>query len=146
MKVITIFGRSVMKVIYGRNHTPLSFLIRLFTWSRWSHCGVVMGDKVIESTATGGVIESTLDDFKHRYKSHEICNMVNYRGWQQRAKNQLGKDYDWLAIFSLVLRGKWSKPNKWFCSELVAYSSGIFRKERITRITPEDCYKVSKKL
>lgn len=133
-----------MKVIFSRSHKPISFLIRAFTWSRWSHIGVIVDDYVIESIASKGVVKTSLEDFKKRYHCYEICTMTNESGWQERAKSQLGKKYDWSAIFSLIVKSRKQDPNKWFCSELAAHASGIFRQERVNRITPEDCYKVSK--
>lgn len=133
-----------MKIIYGRNSMPLSWLIRLFTWSRWSHCGIVYGDDVIEATAKHGVIVTPIAEFKRRYKTWAIAEMPSGDDWLLLARNEVGKPYDWSAIFGLALRTGWDSDGKWFCSELIAHCSGIFREDRVGRITPEDLWRISK--
>ena len=132
-----------MSVIFGRNRHPLSILIRLFEWSRWSHCGIVVGDYVIESTSRDGVVRTHINDFKKRYNSCKVAEIPCYPGYQERAEEMYGKPYDFGAIFGIMFRQGWSHNEKWFCSELIAHASGIFREERISRITPEDVWKVS---
>jgi len=71
--------------------------------------------------------------------SEEIANQV-----RELAKHQVGKSYDWAAVFSLPFRGDWENKRKWFCSELIAYAfeaAGVplFR-ERPFRITARDIY------
>jgi len=43
-----------MRVIFCRKATLGSWLIRAFTWSRWSHCMIVDGSTVIDATFTHG--------------------------------------------------------------------------------------------
>ncbi len=51
-----------IQVIFGRNNLPFSWLIRIVTWSRWSHCGIVINDKVFEARVFKGVkISSTIN-------------------------------------------------------------------------------------
>ncbi|WP_102794301.1 hypothetical protein [Bowmanella denitrificans] len=128
-----------MQVIYCRNHHPLSFLIRAFTWSRWSHCGVVIGQDVIHATAKHGVIRQSLAEVQRQYPSHEMRFMP---GDARTALQYLGAGYDWGGVFG-VRWGLWNQPDKWFCSELVAQCSGLFNNSRISRVTPEHCYMVS---
>lgn len=135
-----------MKVIFGRNNLPFSWLIRIVTWSRWSHCGIIIGDSVIESTAMRGVTVTPLADFIARYKSHHIATvMVKDDVWsaQERAMAEVGKGYDFLAIFGILFRTGWSNGNRWFCSELVAHAAGTYRKNRVGRITPETIWSCS---
>ena len=65
-----------IKVIFGKNHLPFSWLIRIFTWSRWSHCGIVVGDMVFEATATKGVVVTPLTNFIERYNNHAFADVV----------------------------------------------------------------------
>lgn len=134
-----------MKVIFGRNNLPFSWIIRLFTWSRWSHCGIIIGTHVIEATAKEGVVMTPIPEFKRRYKTWAIHEVPVASGvdYEKLAYLELGKSYDWLAVFSIATRRDWDSSSKWFCSELIAHCSGIFRKDRISRITPEDIYKVA---
>lgn len=135
-------------VIFGRNHLPFSWLIRVFTWSRWSHCGVVVaGDThVVEATAKHGVIITPIEEFKERYTDWQIAELPcdDVRLAHQRLKSQLGKKYDFGAIFGILLRTGWNIEDKWFCSELTAYAANTFREDRVGRITPEDIWSNSK--
>jgi len=136
-----------MKLIMGRSNKLGSYAIRLFTWSRWSHCGVIMEDTktVIESSASeGGVVESSLSYFKKRYPDHIIIEIPSYNGWESRLRSQLGSKYDWGAIFRIVLRGDWSAPNRWICSELIAWASGVFNSKYVDRVTPQDLMNIAK--
>jgi hypothetical protein len=130
-----------MKVIFGSNNLPLSVLIKLFTWSKWSHCGVVDGDYVIEARALKGVVRTPLKEFIARYNRIEIATLPTLRDHEQIMKLselEMGKPYDFSAVFGIAFRTGWADPSKWFCSELVAHLSGLFRKEYEGRIVPDD--------
>lgn len=127
-----------MKVIFGRSNTIGSLLIRLATWSRWSHCGVIIGDDVIHAIPVKGVIREPLSEFKKRYK-FELCEM---RGDASLAVKFIGCKYDWGGVFGHWF-GIWNDAEKWFCSELVAYCSKLFRRDRVNRVTQEHCYMIS---
>ncbi|WP_372941439.1 hypothetical protein [Shewanella sp.] len=129
-----------MQVIFCRNNRPLSFLIRAFTFSRWSHCGVVIDDHVIHATALNGVVIQPLIEVKQDYPSHEVCQLP---GNAELALPLVGRKYDWGGVFG-VRWGGWGDPDKWFCSELVAYCTCLFRENRVSRVTPEHCYMLSR--
>lgn len=136
---------KTVNVIYGRNNLPFSWLIRAFTWSRWSHCGIVDGDNVIEATAKHGVKVTPIAEFKRRYRSFAIAELpCREQDPISVARQQIGKKYDWSAVFSLVLRTGWNSDDKWFCSELIAHCIGLFRSDRTGRVTPEELWKISK--
>lgn len=133
-------------VIFGSNRKPGSLAIRLFCWSRFSHCGIIDGDYVIEAVRGKGVIKTPLAEFKTRYRKIDIAQMPCDSAAKalHRARAQLGKPYDRLAIIGIVLRTGWQHPDKWFCSELLAYcSGGVFRTNRVSRVTPEHVWMVS---
>lgn len=133
-----------MIVVFGRSRTLASFAIRLFTWSRWSHVGILDGDNVIEATSRKGVAVTTLEAFMSRYHSTQVAEVPSVDGWCDRLLECIGDGYDWRGIFSLVFRSKWDDRGKWFCSELVAYASGMFRHGRVSRVTPEHIWMISK--
>lgn len=124
-----------MKIIFGTDNQIGSLAIRLKTWSNWSHVGVVLNDDVVEATASHGVVKSTLEDFKSRYPKHKIVNIHHKGDYQQRVLSQVGKPYDWGAIFKFMFRGDWDDTDKWFCFELAAYASGIYNSEYLDRVT-----------
>lgn len=134
-----------IEVIYGKNRQPLGYLIRFFTWSRWQHIGIVVGDMVIEATIDRGVIETPLSVFKKRYrKTH--TGYIPCKSCSEAlslARQELGKPYDFRAIFGLVFRRSWESRTRWFCSELVAHTTQIFREDRVSRVTPEHCFKLT---
>jgi uncharacterized protein YycO len=135
-------------VIFGRSMHPFSLLIRLFTWSRWSHCGIIdsTGKNVIEATAKHGVIVTPLPEFKKRYKKYAVVKLPTADGLdpQSLAMQEIGKPYDFLALLSIVIRRDWESPSRWFCSELIAHSTGMFRRDRVSRVTPEDLWRISR--
>lgn len=135
-----------LDVIFARSPKPISWLIRAFTWSRWSHVGVIMpGGMVIESKGGKGVHAISLHEFKARYPEWQKAT-VPCRDRQlalRFLRSQLGKPYDMTAIYSIALRRDWQETDSWFCSELVAYATGLFRQDYIKRITPEDLWRIS---
>ena len=136
-------------VIYSRNWHPFSLLIRLFTWSRWSHCGVIMPDgTVIESVGNIGVIATPLAEFQDRHTEFHIARIpCKDRHYAFRfLRQQLGKPYDLTAVISIALRRDWQETDSWFCSELVARATGLFRHDYIKRITPECLWRISEDL
>ncbi len=135
-----------MKLIFGRNNLPFSWLIRIFTWSRWSHVGIVVNDKVIEATALHGVVMTPIADFIKRYNDHSYATMLteNDADAEFRALLEVGKKYDFSAIFGILFRSGWNQDDAWFCSELAAHAAGTYRKDRVSRITPEMIWSNSK--
>lgn len=56
-----------MKALFARSDNPISLLIRLATWSRWHHCGILMEDNtVIHATTKKGVVRESFADFQKR--------------------------------------------------------------------------------
>lgn len=137
-----------VKLIFGKSNTIGSWLIRLSTFSRWSHVGIVTadGNNVIEARAFHGVVVTPIDEFKKRYTSWEIANapVVDIDQCHTLCRQQIGKKYDWSAIFGFIFRKRIDDTDKWICSELYAYCSGVVRNDRLARFTPEDCWKISK--
>lgn len=134
-----------MKIIFATDNKPWSFLIRWFTWSRYSHVAIVNRQKVIEATLLHGVRVAPLQEFLDKYKENIlICDVpkANVKKAWAFATQQLNKPYDLKAVFGLVFRKRWTDDKKWFCSELATvalYNGGatIIRKEAY-RVTPED--------
>lgn len=55
----------------------------------------------------------------HNLMSLEV-SAQRYAAWQTFLQVQLGKPYDWPAIFGFGLGRNWREPDSWFCSELQA--------------------------
>lgn len=132
------------KVVFARNYKPFSLLIMLFTLSQWSHCGIVDGDYIIDSTLASGVRRIRFDDWAGMYNKYEIVEMISREDAITFARAQVGKRYDPLGIISLVLRRNIENRDKWFCSELVASVLGI--KNRTWRLSPQFIWNLHKVL
>lgn len=136
-----------MKIIFAKNNKPISLLIRLVTWSKWSHCGAITpdGKHVIESKGGCGVIKTPIEKFKERYKKYDIGTVDCDEEYAFRfLEEQLGKDYDLKAIFGILLRTGWDNGHQWFCSEVLAGAINIFRKDSVSRITPEHLWMITR--
>lgn len=135
---------ETIPVIFGKSWNIFGVLIRLFTWSRWSHVGAITPDGkfVIEASGTLGVVETPIEEFKRRYTQYEITQIpVRDRGFAYRfLRGEIGKPYDRLAILGIFFRRDWQQTDAWFCSELIARASQMFRRSHISRITQEDVY------
>ena len=128
------------RVVFARNHRPLSYVIRVATVSLYSHCAVVLdnGD-ILEARGGHGVIITPRDEFYGRYT--EVVEMwmpvVDKQAAMEFWRAQLGKEYDLGMAFGWLLRKHhWQDPEKWSCSELLAAPAGIFSDAE--RITPQD--------
>ncbi|WP_368565474.1 YiiX/YebB-like N1pC/P60 family cysteine hydrolase [Pseudoxanthomonas sp. UTMC 1351] len=135
--------QSTITLIFSKRRSLGSMLIRYFTWSRWSHVGLVAGDRVIESIAGHGVREvplaSAIRGQDYRFE-HLPC--ANPAAVIAAARSQLGKPYDIGAIFGFLGRRNWQGRDAWFCSELIAWAfehagAALFRADRVHRVTPE---------
>ena len=117
--------------------------IQFFTWSWASHVDFVLPNgKLFGALATqdgGGVRLHDAENYSRieRFQVDAPESIIDI------AMTQAGKPYDWAGIFGLVLRERnWEDDDKWFCSELVAWSfkQGGFPllNETTSRITPRD--------
>lgn len=139
---------QTIKIIFGRNNLPFSWLIRIVTWSRWSHCAVVINDDyVVEARAFKGVVITPLQEFIDRYNTHEFAELPVYDSVSNaydRLGACIGMKYDYLAALGVLFRTGWNNSNAKDCSELLATISKMFREDKVSRITPEDIYRISK--
>lgn len=121
-----------------------SWLIRVATWSEWSHCAIVTpNETVIESRALmGGVVEQPLADSLAHASEHRIVEVSTPDdaagvAW---ARAQIGAPYDWTGVLGIALRRRWADPDSWFCSELVEAAlaaAGRLRFRDVPRVTPQ---------
>lgn len=137
---------ETVPVVFAKSRLPAGYIIRAFTWSRWSHCGLVAGNYVYEARFLHGVVKTPIDEFKARYSDWEIAQVPCHDIDQAYTfvKNQLGKSYDLIGAIGIGIRTSWNHSDKFSCSELLAAAGiGRFRKERIKRISPEHLWMVS---
>lgn len=135
-----------------------SLFIRLISWSRYSHVGLVMRQRgrVLCAEATGaGVHLVIMSELTKKYDGR-----IDYYEWvggsdDEREEalgfiiDQLGKPYDFGSglrfAFALVFGGiqRHVKNEKWFCSELVAKAFEVagmdwFAGRKTDYISPKD--------
>jgi hypothetical protein len=122
-----------MKIaFYKGSGTIFDKLIRLWTWSKYSHVELV-ADNIwyTSSPRDDGVVKREIDyDPDHWdmfelniHKNKEIIDFIDA---------EMGKRYDWLGIFlSQIIKLNIHNPNRWFCSEIVhkAIQAGGFRSD-----------------
>lgn len=137
-----------MKILMISSYSLPSIFIKIFTFSKWNHTAILFDDgTVFDSVFTGGgVRKMSYDEFKKHYKNIEELELgvADISGDGRRfAEAQVGKKYDWTAIFGIVFQNRhWEKPDRWFCSELVeatilAIGKRRFRVE-VSTLLPRD--------
>lgn len=140
----------MIRLIFSRKRQIGSFLIRVFTGSRWSHVGILTPwGTVIDATLKHGVAETSLDKHLEGISEHRLVEYVDADplGVVTAARTQIGKKYDWLAIVAFYFRARWDSEDSWFCSEFVAWAINmgwrrIFDTKEASRITPQDLLKI----
>lgn len=135
-----------MRVLFSTSRWPIAALIRTVTWSRWSHVALIDGDDVIEALWPRVKVSPLADAIAAR-PNHVIVDLPCNAPDEviRAARAQVGKPYDLLAIFGLLMHRNWQETDRWFCSELVAWAfnqagSPLFRAEAMHRITPQNLW------
>lgn len=112
-----------MKLLFSRRHHIGSWLIRMVTWSEYSHVDLVLDDGLLIGAIAGeGVVLNRLSD--RIAKSSKAVTMEipvkDIAASEAFAIGQLGKKYDWPGVIGIGLKRNWQEDDKWSCAELVA--------------------------
>jgi uncharacterized protein YycO len=122
--------------LYLQLHKGTSFFSRLIRWqtrSPYSHASVLFYDTsdadlsvVIESMEGHGVRSIPALAYRDARLSGKIAlyrvpsltdgQIATIRAFME---GQIGKQYDWPAVFKFITRRKHAHDERWFCSELV---------------------------
>ena len=116
-----------MKIKFTSNRLPLSYLIRLWCFSKVSHVEFVFSDgvSIYPAVETGRTILT-----KKTYTNEYIFDLnltaeqeAKVRQW---AESQIGVIYDYTALapFNWIIpraKSSWKDPKFWMCSEFCAY-------------------------
>ena len=139
-----------IQLLFSTTRHPFSSLIRMATWSHWSHVALVAGPHVIEAVALGGVRQVSKAYAIQRASDYCLVDLPahNTQAIIDAARSQIGKPYDWTAVAGLGLHRNWQEDDSWFCSELVAWAAAQagepwFRPEALRRITPQHLWMLS---
>lgn len=135
-----------VRVIFTRRHHIGTIVLRGFLWSKWSHCAIIDGDRVIEAAAPDGVRTRPLADLINESSKFEIVDFPSRNPQEviNAARGQIGAPYDWGGVVGIGFRRRWQDDDAWFCSELIAYAFAqagepIVRVDNY-RVTPRDLY------
>jgi len=113
-----------------------STLIRMFTWSKYSHAGILirngMNNTVGEALAKGFEINDYGQGLTHMIENN-VVDVYRMPGLTQEQRDKIlayvndsmGSDYDWFNIFQIAvftITGEWvgkDNPKKLICTEAV---------------------------
>lgn len=125
-----------------------SALIRRICRSRFSHVDLVLADgRLLGASDPGGVAIRPVDYQPFGIRRQAVVATPLADAIYTAALSQLGKPFDHDALFQFLtgaLAPPWLMPDRWFCSELVAWafeSRGFFRYPlavNLGRITPQE--------
>lgn len=115
-----------MRLIFVDRGTPACYAIRAMTASRWPHVAVEVDGWVYEArAATGvqrvGIVQAAQDAIDIGF-AEVRCNDRLARAFLEA---QVGKPYDWTAIWTWYGSRDWQEPDAWFCFELAAAAAAF---------------------
>jgi uncharacterized protein YycO len=136
---------SEIKLLFTRRRTPFSGLIRLVTWSVWSHVDIVVDSHLlIGAVACRGVVHDLKSARLEQASRAAVMTVPCDRPEKviAAARQELGQPYDWLGILGLGLHRDWQEDDRWFCSELVSWAfraagQPLFDPKVTARVTPQ---------
>lgn len=144
-----------MILIFGRNDHWISRLIQLRTWEQWSHVGIVIEGKVLESKGVPvaeyikhkllghelfsqhGVDWCSIDDFKARYVE---TDMRWVPGDAERALALHGMPFDMGALFGSFCHQPWEDPDEYNCAELAFHALFFTDNKYAHKVAPAHLY------
>lgn len=130
-----------MELLFINRPTLACYAIRALTASRWSHVACRIDGWVYESRAATGVqrvsIVAAIQDSQEVAIARVDCNERLARKFLEA---QLGRPYDWSAVWSWFGSRDWQENDCWFCSELVAAACAAGNRRVVyaetARVTP----------
>jgi uncharacterized protein YycO len=136
----------MVSIRFSRGSGLAGAIVRYATWSDFAHVGFKLDEgSVLDATPEAGVtMRIAADDATTQYWRIAAEDPVVIDQAVLWAKGQIGKPYDWTAIYGMALRRDWHKDTAWFCSELVtaAFDAAgwplITDSGKCNRITPRD--------
>ncbi len=144
-----------MKIKFTASLLPLSPLIRLFTWSKCSHCELEFSDGVIITAAMElGMVIATRRTHRWEYTYDIPATVEQEKAIREWAESQLGVPYDYTALapFNVLIPRKkkqWKDHKLWMCSEFCAYALELagmkLFPDNAKKIKPSDLYNKFKK-
>lgn len=127
-------------------------IIRWHTWSWAAHVAFVLPDgQYLDATPSAGVSVHPHLAGSHprplnpspRFFETIDCPKAIENSIFAWAHDQVGKHYDWSAIYGMAFHRDWEAENEWFCSELVTAGFAkkgwpLLRTNHLNRVTPAE--------
>jgi hypothetical protein len=117
-----------MKIKFTASWLPLSPLIRLWTWSKCSHCEFEFSDGmiIVPAMEAGRVIATKNRKYTWEHVYDIPITQEQENKLRQWAEGELGKPYDYTALAPLNVliprtKKQWKDNDIWMCSEFCAY-------------------------
>ena len=112
------------------------------------HVEFLVDGKAIGAHADGGVQVRQINHYDADYRFKADCTDEQYASAVSFLMDQVGKPYDFLNIFGIMVSRDWHDPNRWICSELwaaVMEAGGLIHKleSALSLITPQDTLLIS---
>ena len=138
-----------IKLIFSSRKGWLSKIVRMVTWSDYSHVDMIIGhDHVIGASHTEGVTESSLayrKSVSNKWLIAEVhtLSVEDDENLFRAMKSQVGKPYDYTGVLGFLFHRDWQKEERWFCSELIAWAFSkvgtriLADSVRKSRVSPE---------
>ena len=139
-----------MKLIFGASRMPGSLLLQFFTFSRWSHVGIVYDGMVIEARFPR-VRMTTVADFQAHYPRCEFAKLpcADEAAAEAYARSRIGRLYDLGGLLAFPFQNRdFESSSRDFCSELpiraaAAGGTRYVREHALSRVTPGMLYDLS---
>lgn len=137
-----------MKILFTRRRHLGSWIIRIVTWSAYSHVDLILDEeRIVGATAPNGVDVELIKNRLAKASKAVIMEIkdVDLDKANKFAISQIGKRYDWTNIIGIYLHRDWQEDDSWSCAELVAATlkvSGLqlFDNKFYSRITPQHLF------
>ena len=115
---------SHLSLLFTRNNSLTSRLVRFFTRSHWSHVDIYdpYTGTVIGSAPGEGVREVPVNHILQQSTDYLLITYDNLLADRALAyaRSKTGAGYDWLACLGFVTKAMLDNPTRYFCSELVS--------------------------
>jgi hypothetical protein len=135
---------AVNKIIFGRNHSPISLAIQLRTKFKYSHVGWLIDDSVIEARGGYGVVETPLVSFKQRYRETEVREIhCPNPDAIQNSRDQIGKKYDNKSLWGIAIGFDYYDAHSYQCAGFIGKYSGIYDPTITHSLVPKDIWRTS---
>lgn len=139
-----------MKLIFGASRMPGSLLLQFFTFSQWSHVGIVYGEFVVEARFPR-VRVTTVAEFQAHYPRWEFAELpcADEAVAEAYARSRVGRLYDIGGLLAFPFQNRdFESSSRDFCSELpiraaAAGGTRYVREQSLSRVTPGVLYDLS---